>query len=126
MALAARSVAEKFVYISSIGANSNSGNFYLRTKGKVEEDLKKVCKNGLIILRPSMLMGKRQEFRFGELMGKGFMKVFGFLFIGSMKKYRGIDAAKVAEAMVLCAKSTKSGIITMESDQILETLNNHK
>lgn len=118
--IAARSGAEKFLYISSIGANSNSRNFYLRTKGKTEEDLKKVFKGGLIIFRPSMLMGKRQEFRFGELMGKGFMKVFGFLFMGSMKKYRGIKASDVAHAMIYCAKSGTKGLLILPSDKIQE------
>lgn len=116
--IAARSGAKKFLYISSIGANSQSKNFYLRTKGKVEDDLKKKFKNGLVIFRPSMLMGKRSEFRFGELVGKGFMKIFGFLFIGKMKKYRGIEASTVAEAMICCAKSEAQGQIIYESDKI--------
>ncbi|MFA5195052.1 MAG: NAD(P)H-binding protein, partial [Bacteroidales bacterium] len=52
--------AEKFIYISSIGANAKSSNFYLKTKGQVEKDLKTVFTEGLFILRPSMLMGKRK------------------------------------------------------------------
>ena len=122
--IAARSGAKKFLYISSIGANSKSKNFYLRTKGKVEEDLKTICKDGLFIFRPSMLMGKRSEFRFGEQIGKGFMNVFGFLFFGKLKKYRGIEASAVAEAMIREAKSEKTGINIIESDKIFEIVNN--
>ncbi|HOV11230.1 MAG TPA: NAD(P)H-binding protein [Bacteroidales bacterium] len=122
--IAARSGAEKFLYISSIGADSKSKNFYLRTKGKVEDDLKNTFKNGLVIFRPSMLMGKRQEFRFGELVGKGFMKIFGFLFIGKMKKFRGIEASTVAGAMIRSAKSGRTGIDIIESDIIFEIVNN--
>ncbi|HNZ43739.1 MAG TPA: NAD(P)H-binding protein [Bacteroidales bacterium] len=116
--IAARSGAEKFLYISSIGADSKSKNFYLRTKGKVEDDLKNIFKNGLVIFRPSMLMGKRQEFRFGEVMSKPIMRVFGFLFIGKLKKYKGIEASTVAEAMVRCAKSEVKGLLIMPSDKI--------
>jgi len=118
--IAARSGAKKFLYISSIGANAQSKNFYLRTKGKVEEDLKKVFPNGLFIFRPSMLMGPREEFRFGEKIGKAFMRTFGFIFIGRLKKYRGIEASMVANAMILLAKSEKKGINIIESDKISE------
>jgi len=123
--IAQRSGAEKFLYISSIGANALSRNFYLRTKGKVEEDLKKAFTAGLIIFRPSMLLGKRDEFRFAELAGKTFMKVFGFLLIGKIKKYRGINASVVAEAMIRQAKtSNKMDVSILESDQIVECVSN--
>jgi uncharacterized protein YbjT (DUF2867 family) len=116
--------AKKFMYISSIGASAQSKNFYLRTKGKVEEDLKKVFPDGLYIFRPSMLIGKREEFRFGEKMGKGFMQTFGFIFSGKLKKYRGIEASVVALAMIHEAKSDKTGINIIESDKISELVTN--
>ena len=122
--IARNSGAKKFLYISSIGASPASKNFYLRTKGKVEEDLKKVFPDGLYIFRPSMLMGKRDEFRFGEIMGKGFMHAFGFIFFGKLKKYRGIEASVVAQAMINEAKSEKAGINIIESDKIFELVNN--
>lgn len=118
--MAVRSGVKKFLYISSIGANAYSKNFYLKTKGKVEKDLKTVFNDGLFIFRPSMLMGNRSEFRFGEQLGKGFMKVFGFLFMGSMKKYRGIKASDVAHAMIYCAKSGTKGLLILPSDKIQE------
>ena len=121
--IARNSGAKKFLYISSIGASASSKNFYLRTKGKVEEDLKKVFPDSLFIFRPSMLMGKRDEFRFGDIMGKGFMKAFGFIFFGKLKKYRGIEASAVAQAMINEAKTEKDGINIIESDKIAEIVN---
>ena len=52
------------------------------------------------IVRPSLLFGERAEFRFGEIMGKTLARPLGFLLTGNYKKYRGIDARKVAKAMI--------------------------
>lgn len=123
--VAKRSGAEKFLYISSIGANAVSKNFYLRTKGKVEKDLKKVFPDGLNIFRPSMLMGKREEFRFGELAGKAFMGVFSIFMMGKLKKYKGIPAETVAKAMTILAKQPAKGISIIESDKIFELVDNN-
>ncbi len=116
--IAERSQVEKFLYISSMGANKNSQNFYLRTKGKVEESLGMLVFPSLVIFRPSMLMGHREEHRFGEQVGKAVMKALGFMFIGKLSKYRGVEASLVAKAMLHEAKKEKSGISIIESDKI--------
>jgi uncharacterized protein YbjT (DUF2867 family) len=116
--LAERSVCKKFIVVSSIGAYLKSRNFYLRTKGEMEEALKKLSIPAIYIFRPSMLLGKRNEFRFGEQLGKAFMFGFQFLFIGKLRKYRGIHAFNVAHAMVMMAKSDQKGVFIIESDQI--------
>jgi uncharacterized protein YbjT (DUF2867 family) len=119
--VAEKSKSEKFLYISSLGANKDSGNFYLRTKGKVEESLNKIIIPCVIIFRPSMLLGNRGEFRLGEKIGKAIMTAFQFLLIGSLKKYRGVRAEQVAKAMIEEAKSTTDcGFRIIESDQIQE------
>jgi len=119
--VAERAKAEKFLYISSLGANHNSRNFYLRTKGQVEESLKQTGIPSVIVFRPSMLLGNRTEFRMGEKIGKAFMTLIQFMLIGSFKKYRGIQASKVAFAMSEEAKSSvKTGFRIIESDGIQE------
>ena len=90
----------RFAVVSSIGASAKSKNFYLNTKGRVEEQLKEIGFERLVILRPSLLLGKRNEKRFGEDMGRVLYSVFKFLFIGPLKKYRGIQASDVAKAMI--------------------------
>jgi uncharacterized protein YbjT (DUF2867 family) len=116
---AEKSGISKFIVISSIGAKKDTSNFYLRTKGEMEFDVSQLKIPSVTFLRPSMLMGKRKEFRFGELIGKGFMKAIGFLFIGKMKKYKGIHAKTVAETMVRLAKKNYEGKFIFESDQVV-------
>ena len=108
----------KFLLISSLGADAASSNFYLRTKGLVEQHIQELKFPSFIVLRPSMLLGPRKEFRAGELVGKFFMQVFFFLFLGTLKKYRAIHAAAVAKAMVMLGLEKSSGLRVIASDEI--------
>lgn len=104
----------KFLVVSSMGANPDSRNFYLRTKGEMEKAVTALNFEQCVVLRPSMLTGPRKEFRFGERVGQFFMTALG-IFIP--KNYKLIHARSVAKAMVSIAGSGEfSGII--ESDQI--------
>ena len=60
----------KFILVSSVGANSNSSNFYLKLKGEVEDAVKAAGLRSVHIMRPSMLLGYRKEFRSGEKIGQ--------------------------------------------------------
>ncbi len=86
----------KFLVISSMGANPKSKMFYSRTKGQMEEALSKLNLERLHIFRPSLLVGDRNEVRLGEKAGLVFMKLFGWLV---PNKYKGIEADVVAKAM---------------------------
>ena len=90
-----------FVLVSSTGADSNSSNFYTKLKGEVEDDISSLGYQNLHILRPSLLLGNREEFRFGEKLGKYFMTVFSFLI---PSKYKAIQAKNVAKAMLKASK----------------------
>jgi uncharacterized protein YbjT (DUF2867 family) len=118
--LAQRSGIEKFLVISSLGANIRASNFYLRIKGEMEEDVINCGLRAVVILRPSMLLGKRSEFRPAEVIGKAVMQVFNFMLFGKLKKYRAIKASDVARTMVRLAKENNTGILKIESDQIQE------
>ena len=91
---------ENFAVISSIGADAKSRNFYLRTKGEMEQAVLKLKFEHLIIVRPSLLTGPRKQFRFGEIMAKVFMTVFNPVLLGKLRKYRSIKAQTVARAMI--------------------------
>ncbi len=110
--------AKTFVLVSSVGANSKTSNFYLKVKGATEKDLESIGFNSLIILRPSMLMGERKEFRFGELIGKGAMTLLNPLMIGSLSKYKGIQGSTVAIAMVKLGKENLKGVHVLEGDAL--------
>jgi uncharacterized protein YbjT (DUF2867 family) len=115
--IAAKNHIEKYLIISSIGASSSSHNFYLRTKGKMEEMLLLSGIKKIHIFRPSLILGKRNENRFGENIGKILYKVFSFAFIGRLKKYKGIEAENIARAMLYVAKGDYKNS-TFESDEI--------
>jgi uncharacterized protein YbjT (DUF2867 family) len=106
------------VVVSSLGADAESSNFYLQTKGKMEQAIEKMGFQKTIFMRPSLLFGAREEFRFGELIGKFFMKLMGPLFIGPIKKYRGIEGKTVAQAMLKVSLQESKGTKKYESNEI--------
>ncbi len=105
--------------VSSIGADPGSRNYYLRIKGEMETEIAGVGYERTVIVRPSMLLGKRDEYRFGEEVGKSVMNALRFMFIGKLRKYRGIEAKDVAKAMIrLLNTSPKPERIVFESDEL--------
>jgi uncharacterized protein YbjT (DUF2867 family) len=91
---------QSFAVVSSIGANAASANFYLRTKGEMERDVQKFDFSKILIFRPSLLLGKRKEFRLLERISMFVMSGLQFMMIGVLKKYRPIKASCVARVMV--------------------------
>jgi uncharacterized protein YbjT (DUF2867 family) len=105
--------------VSSIGADNSSRNYYLRIKGEMEHEIAGYGFNRTVIVRPSILFGKRDEHRFGEEAGKAVMKALKFLLVGRLRKYRGIDATAVAQGMIrLLNTQPKPEAIVFESDEI--------
>ena len=92
-----------FVYVSSGFADPKNSGAYLRYKGEVEEELKKLNFTKLVIMRPSFLMGNRKEKRFGEKIGIFLFKLLSPLFLGPLKKMKPIHSEKVAKAMIKVA-----------------------
>jgi len=109
---------KQFLIISSLGADANSGNFYLKTKGEIQYFLKDCNFESVSILQPSLLLGDRKEFRLGEKAGAFFMKAFSFLLIGNLKKYKPIESKTVAKALFKIAQRNNKGFSKYESDII--------
>jgi uncharacterized protein YbjT (DUF2867 family) len=108
-----------FVLISAMGANEHSVIYYNRVKGKLEQELIALELPQLSIVRPSLLVGDRNEFRFGEKMGEWILKILNPLLVGPMKKYRSIEATQVALAMkVIALHSKKSSVSIYEADEL--------
>lgn len=116
---AVRAGAEQFVVVSSVGADPASKNFYLRTKGEMEMELAKLPFKALHILRPSLLIGKRAEFRLGEAIGMKIAPVLDLLTFGPLRKYHSMQAEIAGKAMAAAAKSGKSGTQIYEFDPIV-------
>ena len=111
---------KQFLIISSLGADANSGNFYLKTKGEIQNFLKKCNFESVSVLQPSLLLGNRTEFRLGEKIGAFFMKTLSFVFLGNLKKYKAIEGKTVAKALLTIAQANNSGFKIYESDVIQE------
>jgi len=106
---------ETFALVSAVGANSKSGNFYLKLKGEVENAIKEIGLRSVHIMRPSMLLGDRKESRFGEKIGKAVMKATSFLLPA---KYKPVRASDVANAMIVAAKENREGFFIYEYNEI--------
>jgi uncharacterized protein YbjT (DUF2867 family) len=106
-------------HVSSIGADSSSSNFYLRTKGELENTMRELRFDKSIIARPSIILGDRKEFRLGEKIGIVVSSILSPLMVGPLKKYKGVHASKIAAALLTEAlnKETK-GFQIIESDGI--------
>ncbi|MCY7310595.1 MAG: NAD(P)H-binding protein [Chitinophagaceae bacterium] len=106
---------ETFVFVSSVGANSKSNNFYLKLKGEVEDAVKEAHLKSVHILRPSVLLGDRKEFRLGEKIGKAFMSALSFLMPA---KYKPIQGKTVAKAMRVASKKSGTGFYIYEYSEM--------
>ena len=91
--------ATEISLVSSVGANPYSKNFYLKTKGEVEEEIKKIDFQSINIFRPSLLIGNREDRRFLEKIGQNLSSFINFFLIGSLRKYRSIKSSYVAYCM---------------------------
>jgi uncharacterized protein YbjT (DUF2867 family) len=117
--LALANGGQQFILVSSIGADAQSGNFYLRTKGELEQKINSLGFQGFIVVRPSFILGDRQEFRLGEKIGIGLIKALGPLMVGNLRKYRGVGADQIARAMLTLANRGIRGQVIVESDKLL-------
>jgi uncharacterized protein YbjT (DUF2867 family) len=113
--------AATFVVISAMGADPRSSNFYLRTKGELERDLEGLSFRHLVIVRPSLLVGRRETRRFLEGLGMWILPKLTFLMQGPLKPYRAITADTVAGAMHRLAWLDRAGtqVATSAELQIL-------
>lgn len=102
--------AKAFFFVSSVGADANSSVFYLKTKGEAERDIIKVGYDRTHIFRPAALIGDRKESRKLEKIGGALSRLLSPLLRGPWKKFRPINGADLAEAMLNSAQTKKSGV----------------
>ena len=101
--------AETLSLVSSVGANSSSKNFYLKTKGELEEALQELGFLTVNIFRPSFLVGERSEKSLAEKIAVKLAKILDLFLIGPASKYRSVKAESLAKTMVLKVNS-KPGV----------------
>lgn len=116
--LAAEHGARRYLLVSAAGASARSRIFYNRVKGEAEDAVRALPLEGAVILRPSLLLGERAEKRPMETFAQRVMPALNFLMAGPLRRYRPIEAATVARAMVRLAKEQPRGVRVVESDEI--------
>jgi len=111
-----RAGATQFLLVSAIGADPESRVFYSRVKGETETAIRGLPYQAIQILRPSLLLGERPEFRLGERVAMLGAPVLPALLFGRLRRYRPIQAATVARAMVTIAHEAPRGPNVFEYD----------
>ena len=95
--------------ITSLGSDEKSSNFYLKSKGIIENYISELDFDSIAIHRPGLLIGARPELRLAELLGQ---KIYPFLInpflMGYLRKYRCVDGDILAKAMINLS-GTKKG-----------------
>eukprot|EP00697_Spironema_sp_BW2_P002662 gnl/Spiro4/13542_TR7213_c0_g1_i1.p1 gnl/Spiro4/13542_TR7213_c0_g1~~gnl/Spiro4/13542_TR7213_c0_g1_i1.p1 ORF type:complete len:262 (-),score=52.26 gnl/Spiro4/13542_TR7213_c0_g1_i1:158-943(-) len=98
--IAKRAGVKYFSYVSSIGANPQSGMFYFRVKGETEQQLMQIHFRSLSLFRPSVLIADRAECRCGESCAVFCLKYLLCLCMCCCSHYDAIPVSVVAGAMV--------------------------
>jgi uncharacterized protein YbjT (DUF2867 family) len=109
--LARAAGARHFLLVSALGANPRSRIFYYRVKGELEEAVCGVGYGSVTIVRPSLLLGEREEYRLGERV----MARLGFLV---PRRFKPVSAPAVAQVLVRAAVEGSPGVTIVESGEI--------
>lgn len=113
--LASAAGARQFLLVTAMGADPGSRVFYNRVKGEVEREVAALPFAGVVLARPSLLTGDRQESRPLETLGRRLAPVLALLMVGPLRNYRPIPAAAVARALVRLAHENARGVRVVES-----------
>ena len=101
----------RMMLISAINASEQSKVFYSKVKGQVEQSLKQLNFDQLILIKPSLLMGQRKNYRLAESLSAPIMKLINPLLQGVLRKYRGVEGEAVAECMIKQLANPKQGVL---------------
>jgi uncharacterized protein YbjT (DUF2867 family) len=98
--LARAAGARHFLLMSAMGARSDSRFFYNRVKAQLEDALRSLGFDSLIIYQPGLLLGERDEFRLGEAMAGRLLPILNTALAGPLSPYKAIHAQTVARAIL--------------------------
>lgn len=113
-ALAKAAGVRHFLLVSSVGANGASGNLYLRVKGELEQAITDAGFASVTIVRPSVLVGDRKEFRLGEAVATRLSWAFP-------RQYRAVHVVDVAGALIDASREDRPGVRVIENRDIART-----
>lgn len=116
--LAKAAGARRYLIVSAMGADASSKIFYSRVKGEMEAAIRALRLPMVSVMRPSLLLGQRDEFRFGERIAVAISRPLLFLLRGALLKYRPIAGKSVAAVMLRVAQMYLPGVNVYENDQL--------
>ena len=97
--------------ISSVMADKNSLNHYLKIKGEMEEEIKKLSFNKINIFRPSHLLGEREnKIGLDVQIFEKVTNIFGQVLPSQLKDFKNVEARTLAKNMVTEAFNNKTGV----------------
>lgn len=102
--------ASQFLVVSAVGASADSPAFYSRIKGRMERAVSGLGYGSLQIVRPSLLLGEREESRPAEEIAQKLSPLLSPLLRGPLRKYRPVHVAEVAAAMLELARCAEPGV----------------
>jgi len=97
--LASKNGVQDYLLVSSTGADATSAFFYSKIKGELEQSIKQMPFEKIVIVQPSVLKGERKENRMGEKIGAAIIDGLSKI-ISPLRKYRSISGQQVAQALV--------------------------
>lgn len=110
--------AKTCVLVSALGSDQKSMFFYSRVKGDLEKDIQNIPFQSISIVQPSLLLGNRIEKRAGEKLAIQIYTFIEPIFIGPLKKYKGISADKVANALISKGLASEQGVHFLPSEKL--------
>ena len=100
--------AKSISLISAVGADKNSWNYYLKTKGMLEEEIIKLGFSSTDIYQPGHLMGNK--FRLDIILADIVSFILDPFLHGSLKKFRSISVKKLSKTVAINSNNNKAGI----------------
>lgn len=102
--------ATQFLVVSAVGASTGSPSFYSRIKGRMERAVSGLGYSGVQVVRPSLLLGEREESRPAEEIAQKLSPLLSPLLKGALSKYRPVDVGEVAAALLRLAQRGDRGV----------------
>jgi uncharacterized protein YbjT (DUF2867 family) len=115
---AKQSGVRHFLVVTAVGADIESRAFYSRIKGAVEIELTTVGFDRLDIVRPGLLLGKRQSRRLIEQVLQGLSPAIAVITRGPWARYASISAEQVAGALLALSHETSPGVFYHQSPEL--------
>lgn len=109
---------EHFQLLSSVGANSKSRSFFLRSKGELEDDLRHINFQRLSLFHPSMILTPENRYGLSQAVVLAVWPLLDPILFGRLRKFRGIKVADLGAAIARNIVSSGVGTQTLEWDDI--------